>query len=356
MYPWKFDFSLTNPFRVLIDSWSARAFLLHRVDVLVNVALYVPVGLCGYLAFRRSRGRILAAVVPVLIGLVVSTSVELLQVYEAVRRTNAIDLLCNVAGSVLGVVLGATFSAVSKRRRKIDAGVYLVLACWVASLSYPFVPVFAGSALLAKARSFLVSDPFSLSAFASAFAAWYVAGFLLTLVGSRRPMAWLMLSVGMIPAQMFLLSRQPVWSDLLGAVCGVLAFSRTRMRYHSLAAVVILGVIVLRGLSPFQWRGNAAAFSWMPFASMIDASWRTATLSLLEKMYYTSAGIWSLCFAGVRLRLSIVIVSVLLLGIEIAQTMLPGRTPDMTDPVLAVLMGIAIDAFRRTSSPSGTSA
>jgi hypothetical protein len=46
----------------------------------------------------------------------------------------------------------------------------------------------------------------------------------------------------------------------------------------------------------------------------------------------------------------------LLLGIEIAQTMLPGRTPDMTDPVLAVLMGIAIDAFRRTSSPSGTSA
>ena len=152
-------------------------------------------------------------------------------------------------------------------------------------------------------------------------------------------MAWLMLSVGIIPAQMFLPLRRPVWSDLLGAVAGVLAFSLTRMRYHSLAAAVILSVIVLRGLSPFQWRANPAAFSWMPFASMIDASWRNATLSLLEKMYYTSAAIWSLCFAGVRLRVSIVIVSVLLLGIETAQTMLPGRTPDMTDPVLAVLIG-----------------
>ena len=356
MYPWKFDFTLTNPFRVLIGSWNARAFLSDRVDVLVNVALYVPVGLCGYLAFRKSRGRVFAAVVPVLIGLVVSTGVELLQVYEAVRRSNLIDLLCNVAGSVLGVVLGATFSAVSKRRRKVDAGVYLVLACWVASFSYPFVPVSAGSVLFAKARSFLASDPFSLPAFASAFAAWYVGGFLLTRVGVRQPMAWLMLSVGIIPAQMFLLSRQPVWSDLLGALAGVFAFSLTRMRYHALAAAVILSVIVLRGLSPFQWRANPAAFSWMPFASMIEASWRNATLSLLEKMYYTSAAIWSLCFAGLRLRVSIVIVSVLLLGIEMAQTMLPGRTPDMTDPVLAVLLGIAIDAFRRTSNPSGTSA
>lgn len=320
------------------------------------MALYVPVGLCGYLAFRRTRGRVFASIAPVLIGFAVSTSVELLQVYEVVRKSNIIDVVCNVAGSAVGVVSGAVFSAVSKRRRRIDAGVYLVLACWLASLSYPFVPVFGSSVLVAKARLFLASDPFSMSTFASSFAAWYVAGYLLTRVGVRQPMAWLMLSLGMIPAQTFVLFRQPVWSDVLGAVCGVIAFSVTKIRHRALAAIIVLTVIVLRGLTPFHWKGNPVAFSWLPFASLIESSWRSGALNLLEKMYYTSAALWTLCFAGMRLRLAIVVVSALMFGIEAAQTMLPGRTPDMTDPVLAVLMGVAIDAFRRTSSPSGTSA
>jgi VanZ family protein len=313
--------------------------------------LYVPAGLCGYLAFRRSRGALFALIVPVLIALGMSTSVELLQVYETVRRPNILDVLCNVAGCAVGVVSGAVFSAVSTKRRTADAGVYLVLACWLASLGFPFVPVIAGSVLFAKARMFLASDPFSLSAFASAFASWYVAGFLLARAGVRRPVAWLMLSLGMVPAQIFVVSRQPVWGHLLGAVGGVLAFSLTRVRYRALAAIVILSALIVRGLAPFDWKGNPAAFSWMPFASTIDASWQGAMLTLLEKMYYTSAAIWTLSFAGVRFRLAVVIVSALILGIEVLQTMLPGRTPEVTDPVLAVLMGIAIDAFRRTSSP-----
>lgn len=356
VYPFRFRSVGVNPLDVLIASWSARDYLSQRVDILVNIALYMPVGICGYLAFRRERGRFFAFTVPVLIGLTLSTTVELIQVYEPMRKTSMTDVLSNVLGSVAGVVSGFLFSRLSTRLRSFDPSAYLVLACWLGSLLFPFWPVLAVPVLRMKLRLLLTADPFRTMSLLGGFASWYLAGFLLTRAGLRRPVAWLVWTVWLLPAQLLITARQPAMAHLLGACAGVAAFSWTKTRYRSLAAFVFVGVMTLQGLAPFHWRSNPAGFGWMPFAAMIEANWQNATLVLLEKMFYCSAAIWSVCFAGLPLRVAVLMVSGLLLFIEAAQMFLPGRTPDITDPILALLIGLAIDAFRRTSNLSGTSA
>jgi VanZ family protein len=356
LYPFRFSSQGANPLGVLIDSWNPKFYLTQRVDILINIALYLPVGICGYLAFRRSRGRLFALTVPVLIGFVVSVSVELTQVFEAVRKPSVTDVMSNTFGAAAGVVSGSLVAKMSTRLRSIDPSAYLVLACWLGSLLFPFWPVFAMPVLRMKLRLLLTSDPFTMLSLLGAFASWYLAGFLLTRAGVRRPAAWLALSVGVLPAQLLIYSRQPAMAHLLGAIAGLVAFSLTKARYRALVAVAFVGVMILRGLAPFHWRPDPAAFGWMPFAALIEANWQNAILVLLDKMYYCSAAIWSVCFAGVRLRSAVLSVAGLLLFIETAQTFLPGRTPDITDPILALLIGLAIDAFRRTSSLSGTSA
>lgn len=207
-----------------------------------------------------------------------------------------------------------------------------------------------------KLRLLLTSNPFTIVSLLGAFASWYLAGFLLTRAGVRRPAAWLVLSVGVLPAQLMIYSRQPGMAHFIGAIAGVAAFSLTKVRHRTLVAVVFVGAMILRGLAPFHWRPNPVAFGWMPFAALIDANWQNAALVLVDTMFYCSAAIWSVCFAGLSLRAAVLSVAGLLLFIEAAQTFLPGRTPDITDPIIALLIGLAIDAFRRTSSLSGTSA
>lgn len=350
LYPWEFrqvpeGFS---PVETLLRSWNPRFYLSQRVDILVNVALYIPAGICGYVALRRTRGPLAAFILPALIGLSLSVCIELLQSYEPTRKPSMTDVISNFAGSAIGAVLGAVFLKMSTRLGSLDPSAYLVLACWLGSILFPFLPVMAEWTLRMKTRAFLASDPVRLMPFASSFASWYLAGFLLGRIGFRQPAVWLALTLGLVPAQIFIMARQPTWAHLLGAGAGFAAFSLAKTRQRWMAACVFLGVLVVRGLAPFRLSPNPIPFGWMPFASLIDANWQNATLVLIEKMFYCSAAIWSVYFAGVRLRLAIVTVVLLLAGIEAVQVGLPGRTPETTDPVLAILIGIAIDAFRRT--------
>jgi glycopeptide antibiotics resistance protein len=73
------------------------------LDIIVNVALYVPFAFL-YLQQRNSNDRS-ALVTAVLAGFLLSCTVELYQVYSHNRRPSPLDIVCNLSGTIIGVLL-----------------------------------------------------------------------------------------------------------------------------------------------------------------------------------------------------------------------------------------------------------
>jgi VanZ family protein len=355
LYPWRFREppGSLGPIEILLRS---RSGLIYLHDFFVNIALYIPLGACAYLTLKRPSRKLRSLVMPVLLGIALSTTLELIQVYEASRKSSIYDVMANTIGSVIGVVAGSMFAATSKRLRATHAGSLAILGCWVAYLCFPFVFVFEPRLLAAKFSVLLRSGSFALIPVVSALASWYAAGLLFMEAGFRNPKRWLIASLALIPLKLFVVGRQPLIWQWIGAVAGVALFSALGPSRPGWAPAALLVALFIRGLAPFHFQPAASGFGWIPFVGTLDSDWQSATLTLLEKLFYYSATIWSLRAAGFRLPSATALVAAALLAIELFQRHLPGRSPEITDPILALLIGFGLESFKRTSSPSGTSA
>jgi hypothetical protein len=190
----------------------------------------------------------------------------------------------------------------------------------------------------------------------STAASWYAGGLLLTAAGARIPRVWFAVTLLAIPAQFFVVERQPLPSLAVGAIAGVVLFAachRARTPTKT-EAWIFLAVILVRGLSPFHFVTEARAFNWTPFVATLLGDWQSAARTLIEKIFYYGTAIWLLRTAGLKLARSVIAVAVVLASIEIVQIHLPGRTPEITDPVLAVLLGFVLAMLSRPQKAEPT--
>jgi VanZ family protein len=368
LYPWHFTprQNAGNPLGILLHAWhpAPGRFLLR--DIVVNISLYIPLGFAAQLVLRKSRAALFG---PVLLGLLLSTAVELVQLYEPARDTNLVDVTTNVIGSILGVTMAVLFERIARpepsrahrMRMPADRAALLLAFCWAAWLFFPFFPVLGRHELYRKLVVFGHSPVLAPTSLVSTAAAWYVAGLLLSAARIRRAAVLLALSILAIPAQFFVVERQPVTSALLGAIAGFLLFAlRPRaplaMPITKTEAWAFSAIIIFRGLSPFGFVPASSAFAWTPFSGMLGMDWQSAILVLLEKIFYYASAIWLLRSAGLRLLNAAAIVAVILAAIEIAQTHLPGRTAETTDPLVAVLMGFIFLILSRETGKQSRSA
>lgn len=73
------------------------------LDIIVNVALYAPLAVL-FLQYRNSNNRS-ALITAVIVGLLLSCTVELYQVYSHNRRPSPLDIVCNLSGTIIGALL-----------------------------------------------------------------------------------------------------------------------------------------------------------------------------------------------------------------------------------------------------------
>ena len=326
----------------------------------VNIAIYVPLGFAAHLAFRNARLPLFRFYGPVMLGALLSTSVELVQLYTPNRDTSLLDLITNIAGAAIGTALATLFQrmAVAPPRHAwlvpADRGALMLVFCRAGWLFFPMFPIYGHHELLRKLAVFADSPILAPVAILSAAALWYVTGLLLVAAGIQCAPQLLALSILAIPAQFLIVDRQPVISDLLGASLGFALFAWrshtkpvTKTEAWSFAAV-----IVIRGLAPFQFTSTSAPFTWIPFGGMLEADWQFAVLVMLEKIFWYTSAVWLLA-SVMRLRYAIAAVAAVLAAIEIAQVRLPGRVAESTDPILAILMGFVLFIlFRETGTRS----
>ena len=321
----------------------------------MNTALYVPLGFAAHSAFRKSRLPGFTIYGPVLLGLLLSTAMELMQLLEPARHASIADVISNVFGSGIGVMAALLFEGLASRDGSIkpgqirhnavtDRSALLLSFCWAAWLFFPLFPEISPYQLHRKLVLFehsRVVDPMLLM---STAACWYAAGLLVTASGARIPRAWFPLTLLAIPAQFFVVERQPVPSFLLGGIVGVILFLAIHRAGtpKNAEAWAFLAVIAVRGLSPFRFVAGSTEFSWIPFVTTLAGEWQSAAGVLIEKIFYYGAAIWLLRAGSSKWVRSVIVVAAALASIEITQIHLPGRTPEATDPILALLMGFVL--------------
>lgn len=264
LYPWHFYARQLpgNPVWMLLHSWS-----LHDSDIVVNVLLYAPLGMFGFLSMK---GRIGA---PIAIGFALSCSMELLQLFDAGRDAGALDVVSNTAGAALGVGCGALFE------RYRLGGSWLLLIC------------FAVYQVLPHAVNGL----------------WV------------NSIEWL-------------------------AVARLIWPRRFRWASQVLAAL-FAGLIVIRGLAPYHFTSAAAHFSWVPFGVMFQSNRMAALSIVLGKTFVYGTFVWLLRDSGWRMRYAAAAAAATLAAIEVTQMYLPGRTPEITDPLLALILASVLSVI-----------
>ncbi len=79
--------------------------LRYLWDILINIAGFVPLGLllCAYLTWNRQWNR--AAIMTILLGGIISLTIEILQGLLFSRRSGVTDIITNTLGTGLGVML-----------------------------------------------------------------------------------------------------------------------------------------------------------------------------------------------------------------------------------------------------------
>lgn len=344
-----------NPLDILLHAWpvSFSRFLLR--DIVVNIALYVPLGFAAHMVLRRTRLPLLGFYGPVLLGFCLSAAMETAQLYTPTRDTSLLDLSTNTIGSAIGVAVAVWFERIADpwrlrlREAGADRGALMLVFCWAAWQFFPFFPVIGTYAPMRKVVGLAAGPLFAPMQFVSAAAVWFALGLLLSRSGVPHSRKWLAYSVLAVPTQLFIAGRRPTLSDFLGAIAGCLLFA-ARPRAKGVSepeAWAFLAVVILRGLSPFRFVAAASAFNWIPFAALLQTEWQYAVEVLLGKIFFYTAAIWLLRRAGMKLRLATAIPSLWLASIEVVQTHLPGRTPEITDPILATLMGFVLFILSR---------
>jgi hypothetical protein len=111
------------------------------------------------------------------------------------------------------------------------------------------------------------------------------------------------------------------------------------------APVLLAGALVLAEFSPFHF-GPARAFGWVPFRGLFHATWQDGFVVLFRKSFWYGSTLWLWHAAGYRLAVTTVITAASLFLLERVQVYLPGRTPEISDSVLAIIMGLLLWLLR----------
>lgn len=379
------------PFDVKLDAavdWSAFVATLgqrlSRGDLLANVVLFVPLGffaaagwrseLAGLRAWTWGRALAIAAAC-----FVFAAALQVLQLYFPGRDPNLQDAVWNLLGTLIGMatarVLIPRADAMSPDLGGAPTGYFWVSAAlaasWAAYKLSPFVPSLDvqnfKDGLKPLYAAFATGRPADLvpGNFTAGFGLyrsvvlWSTFAWLCSrsFLSAPRDAHLLWLVPALLAGQLLMVDNTLFPADVIGAAVAVLiwfVWLRRSSRSTSLLMLVLLSVIVVDGLMPFQLSGVVGQFYWVPFHGFLTGSMLVNVSSLLLKTFMYGAGLWLLRESSGQIVAATLFLVLITGFVEGAQLFLGERTAEITDPifVLGLGIGMAVLAPRRRGSRS----
>jgi hypothetical protein len=113
------------------------------------------------------------------------------------------------------------------------------------------------------------------------------------------------------------------------------------LRAPRCAGAALAITLLARELAPYHLASAPASFHFIPMEAVLSADWFFAVLIITHKAFVYAAVIY-LLGAPNALVPAIMAVTACLAVLEWFQRYLPGRVPEITDPLLALVLGVAL--------------
>lgn len=356
LYPFAFRVPETalGPVEALLATWANKP---GRGDFLSNILLYLPLGYFGFLAVEAQRPRAFRLLAIVLIGACLSLTVELIQYYDAGRDSTLTDFYSNTLGTILGafgaMLIGGRFEWPLLKSLADEREPALLLLGWLGYRLFPYVPAIDLHKYWDALKPVVLYPHFTLYDLFRHTAIWLVV-YLLTAKIFRTKYRTLLLPAfagAVFFAEILIIGKVLSVAELAGAVIAfclwLLLGVDARLRLIVITAAFMAAVIAQR-LEPFHFNDVASHFGWIPFYSFMQGSIGVDVQAFFEKFFFYGALIWLLVQMGLRLGIAASVVFFLLLltsGIEIY---LPGRSAEITDAMMALIIAFIADLAKRS--------
>lgn len=345
LYPfhWVQRTDTVGPFVFLlgtIGDWNEQSHLL------AGVVSYLPFGFFAMYALPLglwSRFRAMAAFAT---GILLSVWMQLAQDQDAGHATTMGDVYANAIGLAIGIGLALLVQSrhwPTMRALGVERVEMILLVMWAGDRLYPYVPL-PGTHDLWQIVSPLglpfAVDPLGL---ARALIRWLMVAFLADqLVGGRR--WWLVFPVFMLGeflARIFIANQALSSADTLGAVMALLAWLALRElpMSRALLAIAFAALVVVVRLAPFAFVGIPHDFGWLPFQGFSGDSLDVGVRTFFADGFLYGGLIWLLIRVGFPVGVATAATALLLLGVGVAQCWTTGAPGQVTDAVVAVVIG-----------------
>jgi len=318
-----------------------------RGDILINLLLYMPFGFTAVQAIGWGGARLRAAILAVALGAALSLSLELAQFYDHGRFSALSDVYLNVTGAGLGAAI-ASAGDVRRLHLSWPSGgtalfARLLLVVWLGWQLFPYAPTIDLHKYWRSVQPLLHASGIGLYDVFRCTVLWLSLIFVARM-GLGLPARFLLLAIaGFFLAKVLIIGQYIFLPDIAGAGLALVLCLMVRRRIDAalVAVAVLFAVMVVQiRMLPFQLAPEPKPFQWIPFFGFLHGSLQLNIIALWEKLYLYGTLLLLLVKAGMKPGIAVTLECVILLVTSLAQSFLIGRSAEITDALMALVLGL----------------
>lgn len=356
LYPGDFSASGTGAAKKFLTDW--RLFT-SRGDLLGNLALFFPLGMASVLFAPHSLNSTTRIAWALFLAFVFSFMLQLAQVWLPSRSAALADVIWNMAGMAGGMVAAYLI------RKRSPEGVHAfdfaslaalsVLVLWLLTELLPLVPSLDWQKFKDALKPLLLDQTLSFPVAIMRAAGVIIAGSALVAL-TQRPVWWLSGAVALIMAGKLAIVKLTldisILAGLLGGYLGFLMVLRLgSTKIFEPAFWLLFAAWSITAIMPFS-PASGGTFNVVPFATMLHGSMETGVRGLVQSLFVYTALLWLAQKAGIGIGRAMVGLTIWSCLIELMQMGLLGRTADVTEPILLLLVGWVLSVTRSFGMPA----
>jgi VanZ family protein len=345
LYPFEFypRGGFTDAVRYLLST-PTRWF--DRGDALSNILLYIPLGIFGARAIRRVPAALRIPAIT-LVGAMLSISVEITQFWDVGRAPELSDVETNVLGTLAGSILESILRREHFPGMRWRPFVILLIGSQVGAWLYPFIPSIHPSRFIRAFEATWRPVAFEPLLIFKATVFWLALGLLLeALAGAARSRVWLpVMALFVLILRLTIPYSGVIRPDVTGAIVGVALWTgylwKARWRVQTVAIAFAVFVVV-DALRPFTFLATPRPFGWSPFLAFMNGPRGGGSHTFLEKSFIYGTLVWLFVQAGGKWARATIAACALVLASRVAQMWLPGRSAEITDPLMVLILAVVL--------------
>jgi VanZ family protein len=351
VYPFHFA-SPANTVEAWNGFFSYRHFFTSIGDELGNIALFIPFGWFGILAFDRNGAAPWRFFLVGILGGALALALQIAQIYLPARSPAMADVLWNLIGTLLGLLIGSVGPESSIFRNlgfaKGSQGSLAIMAIWLLAELSPLIPSLDLQQIKNSLKPLFLSQiPAIGPAFFHAGGAVLAGRLMEDRPGRSGLREYIFLLLAVAAGKLVILYQHLDAASFWGLTMGGVVWLALRRRREPYRAHIIAGFLFAAYLA-FSFAASEDAegggrFNWTPFAELLTSSMLSNLQGLVQRTFFYTGLLWLFWSVANKTFTPLCILLTVCVGfVETAQTWLAGRHGDITDPLLVVLFGFAM--------------